>query len=190
LSRAPLGFLLVRVRVLPYRDRTRRTERPPLIESMAVPSGSGSGGNLHNRPKPGRRWRRSPNITPPSSSPSPYPAPCLCPRPRAPSLFPLSQAYGRDYPQSSLWTRLQVPTLPRLLQPPLQPRRLWSIPMPPECAALLDATSPSEYPPLLHPFPPDAAPSAAPGVSPLPKRHRGQQQTFPAPHPSLHSFEL
>jgi len=50
------------------------------------------------------------------------PAPCLCPRPRAPSLFPLSQAYGRHCPQSSLWTPLQVPTLLKLLQPPSNPK--------------------------------------------------------------------
>ena len=31
-----------------------------------------------------------------------HPPPCLCPRPRAPSPFPLSQAYGRHYPQSRL----------------------------------------------------------------------------------------
>ena len=47
-----------------------------------------------------------------------HPAPCLCPRPRVSSLFPLSQAYERHYPQSSLWTPLQVLALPKLLQPP------------------------------------------------------------------------
>ena len=40
-------------------------------------------------------------------------------------------------------------------------------------------------PPLLHPFPPDDFPSAAPEVLPLQKRHhRGLQQTCSAPHPS------
>ena len=67
---------------------------------------------------------------------------------------------------------------------------LRSIPMPLERGALLDATPPSEYPPLLSPFSPDDASSAALEVLPLPKRHRGLQQTCSAPrtisqtHPS------
>jgi len=55
-----------------------------------------------------------------------------------------------------------------------------SIPVPPERAALLDATSPSEYPPPLLRFSPPNnapnAPSATSEVLPLPKRHRGLQK--------------
>ena len=43
-------------------------------------------------------------------------------------------------------------------------------------------TMPSKYPPLLNPFPPDGAPSAASKFLPLPKRHHGLQQTCSAPH--------
>ena len=46
-----------------------------------------------------------------------------------------------------------------------------SIPMPPERAVLLDATPPSEYPPLLN---------LSHLLMMLPKRHRGLQQTFSA----------
>ena len=90
----------------------------------------------------------------------------------APGPFPLS-------PQSSIWTRLPsvkpmdatAGSDPHRATPaPLQPKRLRSIPMLPERAALLDAITPSEYPPfsilsLLILFPPQprrfAAPKAA-----------------------------
>ena len=128
--------------------------------------------NLYNLPKPGRRWRRSPkhNIIIISIS---HPAPCPCPRPRAPSPFLLSQAYGRDY---------RFRPSPSFSSPP--PTQKASVD--PDAAGARRAPgrdTTKQISPLLHPFPPDDAPSAASEVLPLPKRHRGLQQTCSAPHP-------
>jgi len=84
-------------------------------------------------------------------------------------------ATAGSYPHQASPAPLQ--TKGRRRRPKTKPIRFRSIPMPPERAALLDATPPSKYPPLLYPYPPDDGPSAASGVLPLPKRHRGLQQS-------------
>jgi len=86
--------------------------------------------NLHNRPKPGRRWRRSPNTTSLSSpSPTLLHAFVLSPEllPPFPSVKPmdattLSQDYGRDCKfRPSLYLILHTRT-------PLHPAALASVP--------------------------------------------------------------
>jgi len=55
----------------------------------------------------------------------------------------------------------------------------------PDAAGMRSATgrdTTKRIPPLLNPFPPDGAPSAASKFLPLPKRHHGLQQTCSAPH--------
>ena len=77
--------------------------------------------------------------------------------------------------------RRQVPTLPKLLKPPSNPAGFGRS----RCRRSAPRSWTRHHQsntPLLHPFPPDDAPSAASEVLPLPKRHRGLQQTFPAPH--------
>ena len=86
-----------------------------------------------------------------------------------------SKAYGRDY-------RFRPPSQASPAPPSTQQASV-----DPDAAGARRAPgrdTTKRIPPLLHPFPPDDAPSAASEVLPLPKRHRGLQQTCSAPNPS------
>ena len=101
---ATTGFDPTQASPAPLQPKRHRRRLKTILRSIQMPLERGGRDtkkrippfNLHNRPKPGRRWskRRIHNIIIISIS---HPAPCLCPRPRAPSPFSLSQAFGRDY---------------------------------------------------------------------------------------------